>query len=797
MNKRIIRHAASCLTIAAIAGTGVVAYAVTNCTSTGACVTGTNTGSGPGVAGTSSLGSGVTGATKLNSTSSVFAYGVYGQDSSTSGTNDAGVNGVSVRGVGVSGKSTSNYGVLGTSTQNFGVFGVGTPGVTGVSTTAGSAGVHGVDLNSSGAGAQGIGGFYGVYGQATTYGVYGNNTGGTGVYGAVANGGSAGSFMSNSNLALYATSHSGFGLYAHSELKTAAAIDSSTNDGVIASGSLYGVLAEAASSDYGLLAQDSSGANLFYVDGSGDVGYHGSIHLFLQTAQGRPTYASSAQAKQPTIEDSGTARLTNGRAVVALDPTFARATEGRNYRVIVSPDGETQGIYVIAKTGSQFVVQEAGGGRGTVAFDYYVSAAENGGSGPHTSTSASHAIASDPRPASPPGGSQPQTAPISAPDDVSQSAGGPAAYSVTNCSTAAACVAGNNTGSGPGVAGISSLGSGVHGVTKFNSTSTTAAYGIYGQDLSTSGTNDAGVSGTSVRGVGISGKSTTNYGVRGTSAQNAGVSGTGVTGVYGTGSVSAGVWGTSAGTSATGAKGQGLLYGVYGTTTGAQSSNGIDGRAPAAGTGVFGTSNGGIGGEFLSSTNTALVATSSDGIALQVHSTTNAGALFESGNYIAAVIRGTPIAVLTTAPSSGFPLLAGQSNGGPTVFYVTGTGDVYCHSTVQFLSTARGAKSASYGARSMGDSLEDSGTAHLVNGSAIVRLDSAHFSTIVSDGSYHVFLTADGESRGVYVAVKSPSQFVVREAEGGHDSFTFDYHIYAQSRRQAGEQIVPPRPPRY
>jgi hypothetical protein len=735
----------------------------------------------------------VAGTTKLNSTSTVFAYGAFGQDSSASGSNNAGVNGLSVRGVGASGKSTSNYGVRGTSAQNFGVFGSGTTGVNGVSTAAGGAGVRGVDLNTSGIGVQAIGGFYGVFGQGTTYGVYGTNMNGTGVYGTISNNGTAGSFTSNLNLGLYATSHTGFGLYAHSGLKTAAIIDSSINDGVVASSPYQAVLAEAAPTDYGLLAQNSSGQNLFYVDGNGNIGIHGSLHSFLTTTQGGQTAAFSAQASRPTIEDSGTAQLVNGRAVVALNPTFARTIEGRNYRVILSPDGDTPGIYVTAKSTSQFGVREARGGHGTIAFDYYLSATELGRSGAHMTMAPSRATARDTRVPPQPSALQPQLPLTSAGSDTTESVSVPVVDAATTCATTAACVAGNNTSSGPGIAGTSSLGSGVSGVTKFNSTATTAAYGIFGQDASTSGTNDAGVFGVSVRGVGSSGKSTSNYGVRGTSTQSAGVFGSGITGVYGTGGSTGnetGVWGSGSGTSATGAKGVGLLYGVYGTTTGAQTSSAIYG-ATASGTAVNGFSNGGTGGEFTSTSNTALVATSDNSVALQVHSTNNAGALIESGNYVAAVVKGSPVAVLTTTPSNGFPLVAQQANGGPTVFYVDGLGNMYYHGTLQqFLRTTTGTAAIAYGARSTHESIQDSGTAQLINGSAVIKLGRVFAGAIAS---YHVFLTAEDESRGLYVAAKSPSEFVVREASGGRDSFAFDYHIYAQLSRYASAQVAPPR----
>src|SRR5438270_6172316 len=113
-------------------------------------------------------------------------------------------------------------------------------------------------------------------------------------------------------------------------------------------------------------------------------------------------------------------------------------------------------------------------------------------------------------------------------------------FSVVTCALAAPtpCVGGTNTNTGPGVQGISSLGFGNVGQTKFNSTSTTnGKSGLLGQDLSTSGTNDEGVRGTSLRGLGVHGTSSSRSGVRGdaTTAQ----------GVFGTSSSNAGAQGVS------------------------------------------------------------------------------------------------------------------------------------------------------------------------------------------------------------------------------------------------------------
>jgi hypothetical protein len=44
---------------------------------------------------------------------------------------------------------------------------------------------------------------------------------------------------------------------------------------------------------------------------------------------------------------------------------------------------------------------------------------------------------------------------------------------------------------------------------------------------------------------------------------------------------------------------------------------------------------------------------------------------------------------------------------------------------------------------------------------------------------YLVFITADGPSKGLYVAQKTNSGFIVRENPGGSSTLVFDYRIVA------------------
>jgi hypothetical protein len=73
--------------------------------------------------------------------------------------------------------------------------------------------------------------------------------------------------------------------------------------------------------------------------------------------------------------------------------------------------------------------------------------------------------------------------------------------------------------------------------------------------------------------------------------------------------------------------------------------------------------------------------------------------------------------------------------------------------------------------------IEDFGQGQLVNGEAAVRLDPAFANTMDLRKSYLVFITPDGDSRGLYTTQKTPSGFVVRENGGGRSTLAFDYRI--------------------
>jgi hypothetical protein len=77
---------------------------------------------------------------------------------------------------------------------------------------------------------------------------------------------------------------------------------------------------------------------------------------------------------------------------------------------------------------------------------------------------------------------------------------------------------------------------------------------------------------------------------------------------------------------------------------------------------------------------------------------------------------------------------------------------------------------------------EDVGTSQLLNGEAVVNLESVFSQTVNADMNYHVFLTPNGDCKGLYVTQKTATSFVVRELGGGKSSIGFDYRIMAKRK---------------
>ncbi len=398
-----IAAAAAAGTFAAVAicATHPVAYAaalvtvqsVVTCVTTTACVAGTNGSSGPGVAGTSKTGLGTTG----TSTSGV---GVYGLSASSNG-----VGGTSTSGYGVSGYSSNSFGVQGTSPGNAGVVGISSTN-TGIiaKTTSGGEGLYAYTLGS-GDGAVGA--------ASSGIGVLGEAGSGDGVWGSANGSGVGTGGTSSSGYGVYASSSYGTALRAYSGQGVGVRSDIAGNGFSIVGTSLngqgagadfeggrYGIVGRAESTGFPLVLTDSNYNNVFYVSGTGDVFYQGNLQPFLRTNSGATVGSYTAKLTQPTVEDTGSAQLSGGAATVMLDPTFS-ATIDRTapYRVFLTPDGDTRGLFIAVKTTRGFLVREAQGGRSNLAFDYRIVATGIGQTGKRMGVASAVAMPRTPVPA--------------------------------------------------------------------------------------------------------------------------------------------------------------------------------------------------------------------------------------------------------------------------------------------------------------------------------------------------------------------------------------------------------------
>jgi hypothetical protein len=76
---------------------------------------------------------------------------------------------------------------------------------------------------------------------------------------------------------------------------------------------------------------------------------------------------------------------------------------------------------------------------------------------------------------------------------------------------------------------------------------------------------------------------------------------------------------------------------------------------------------------------------------------------------------------------------------------------------------------------------EDFGTAKLKGGRAVVRLD-ADFAKVIKRGDYRVFVTPEGDCRGLYIRNRSAGTFEARELAGGRSNVAFSYRIVGRRK---------------
>ena len=284
---------------------------------------------------------------------------------------------------------------------------------------------------------------------------------------------------------------------------------------------------------------------------------------------------------------------------------------------------------------------------------------------------------------------------------------------------------------------------------------------------------------------------TASLGVTGLSASTPGVTGSnssGGYGVYGTSAAGAAILGQSSGTNA-------VADGVDGVT----SSGGASGVAGInnsdVGVGVYGTGGTGTGG-------TGVFGTGNTGV--YGISSTAAGVLGQG------ITSGYAIGVVATS-DEGYAVVAKNNSIGPTVYMendeqtdesgdileaiagfgnfngacqITVTGSLFCNGSKSAVVPVDGGtrKVALYAVEAPENWFEDAGSGQLSNGEAVINLEAVFGQTVNTGIDYHIFLTPNGDCKGLYVAQKSATSFVVRELGGGASSIPFDYRIMAKRK---------------
>ena len=87
-----------------------------------------------------------------------------------------------------------------------------------------------------------------------------------------------------------------------------------------------------------------------------------------------------------------------------------------------------------------------------------------------------------------------------------------------------------------------------------------------------------------------------------------------------------------------------------------------------------------------------------------------------------------------------------------------------------------------------------------MRGRATVKLD-ADFAKVITRGDYQVFVTPEGDCRGLYVRRKRAASFEVRELAGGKSNAAFSYRIVGRRKDIRGHKrfakidVTPPMLP--
>jgi hypothetical protein len=204
--------------------------------------------------------------------------------------------------------------------------------------------------------------------------------------------------------------------------------------------------------------------------------------------------------------------------------------------------------------------------------------------------------------------------------------------------------------------------------------------------------------------------------------------------------------------------------GVYGTSTSAQNGDGVEGTTNSEnGNGVYGHFGGGDYGGY--------------GVMGESNDTTGAyGALgAQADNSLTWIFQGV------NTETNGFCGIDPHGN-------LTCSGTIGGSAMQVQQPNNSGRHVLSYASQSASATIEDVGTARMYDGVANVQINP-DFASVMDHRWYYVFLTPLGDTRGLYVSVKKPSEFQVRETEHGRDALAFDYRIVAHPLGASSDRL--------
>jgi len=111
----------------------------------------------------------------------------------------------------------------------------------------------------------------------------------------------------------------------------------------------------------------------------GDIYAEGTKYAVVPMEDGTRRKLTCIESPEIWFEDFGSGQLTNGAAVVEIEPLFLQTVSTQyEYHVFLTPEGDCHGLFVSDKSESSFVVTELQSGSSNIRFSYRIVAKRRG-----------------------------------------------------------------------------------------------------------------------------------------------------------------------------------------------------------------------------------------------------------------------------------------------------------------------------------------------------------------------------------------------------------------------------------